>query len=70
MIRTGHGARSTCAISRKRSSRTNHSPDVGFESTSTLTVAASTVAFIVTRGPTHEYLGFSAGLDFESRNQW
>ena len=59
--------RSICRTSRRRIIAQNDSPDVGFE-----------VSFNPYRGcehgciycyarPTHEYLGFSAGLDFETK---
>jgi len=46
----------------QRPARTSGSPTA-----STRTAAASTAAFTASRGPVHEYLGFSAGLDFETK---
>ena len=45
----------------------NHSPDVGFESSVNPTRGCEHGCIYCYARPTHEYLGFSAGLDFESR---
>src|SRR5436309_14274931 len=45
----------------------NHSPDVGFETSINPYRGCEHGCIYCFARPTHEYLGFSAGLDFESR---
>src|SRR4029434_10519759 len=45
----------------------NDSPDVGFEASVTPDRGCEHGCIYCYARPTHEYLGFSAGLDFESR---
>src|SRR5437870_8104623 len=46
---------------------TNDSPDVGFEASINVYRGCEHGCIYCYARPTHEYLGFSAGLDFESR---
>ena len=55
------------AISRKTIITRNDSPDVGFETSINPYRGCEHGCIYCYARPTHEYLGFSAGLDFESK---